>query len=165
MKKLAFGAAGFLALCMFLACSSSDSGGSTSSSSTSSTSGGVDGGTDGSSGGSDAAKDVVLDPGPGVKECKGTYVDRSDTGATRTIQWDLDVRTRPEHCMQVKVGQKVKWNGDFTQHPLEGQGAEPDNPIHADIGDIGEITFSKAGTFGYGCGFHEQMTGAIKVVP
>jgi len=129
--------------------SSSSSGGSSSS----------------SSGGSDAGADVVLDIGPGVKSCAGTFVDRTDAAATRTIAWDADVASKPEHCMMVKVGQKVKWNGDFTVHPLEANGAEPQNPIHADIGDTGEITFTAAGTFGYICGFHAAELGAIKVVP
>lgn len=160
----ALGAVGIFAACSSSESTSSSSGGSSSGDGGgSSSSGGSSSGDAG--GGSDAGRDVVLDIGPGVKSCNGTYVDRTDPGAARTIQWDQDVMTRPERCMMIKVGQKVKWNGDFTVHSLEANGAEADNPIHADIGDVGEITFTRAATFGYTCAFHGTEVGAIKVVP
>ncbi len=153
-----------------VACSSDSSSSSSSTGGTPTGDGGASSSSSGgssssSSGGSDAGADVVLDIGPGVKSCAGTFVDRTDAAATRTIAWDADVASKPEHCMTIKVGQKVKWNGDFTTHPLEANGAEAQNPIHADIGDTGEITFNAAGTFGYICGFHAAELGAIKVVP
>ena len=100
-----------------------------------------------------------------------TFEDLSATDAPRAIKWDFDVSTSPLRCMQIKVGQKVRWTADganvtadFVTHPLDAQGGDTPNPI-ADVDEAsGEVTFPTAGIFGFACGIHPAMTGAIKVV-
>jgi plastocyanin len=144
-----------------LACSSSSATGDGSSGS-SGTSGGTGdgGGSDGSAadaGGDDAAPVVI-------NSCN-TFVDRSAAGASRTITWDFAVSTAPERCMTVKAGQKVTFTGSFSTHPLlSGDGDKP-NPIATLDIATGEVTYPKAGIFGFICGNHPSMIGAIKVIP
>jgi plastocyanin len=65
--------------------------------------------------------------------------------------------------MQVRVGQQVLWNGSFGTHPLDAEDGDAPNPIasHTD----GRVVFATPGTFGYVCGIHPQMRGAVRVVP
>ena len=152
-------------LAFIAACSSSSGGGSSGTSDgggSSGTSGasGASGtsGTSGTSGvdsGGDSAAKVVND-------CN-TFVDRSASAASRTITWDFPVSTSPERCMTIKKGQDVIFNGDFTLHPLVTSGGDQPNPI-AGFDATGKVSFAKAGTFGFVCGNHPGMTGAIKVL-
>jgi plastocyanin len=106
-----------------------------------------------------------------VNECT-TFEDLSSVDMPRSLQWDLDVGTRKERCMQIRAGQKVRFSADggqtpadFSMHPLLAQGGDTPNPI-ADVDTTtGEVTFPAPGIFGFACGIHATMTGAIKVAP
>lgn len=130
-------------------------------------------GSDGSSGSSgaldsgasdSATADAGGDAGAVVINACTMFVDRSAAGASRTITWDFAVSTAPERCMTIKVGQKVTWAGVFATHPLlAGDGDKP-NPVATVDQATGEGTFPKAGVYGFICGNHPSMIGAIKVI-
>jgi plastocyanin len=96
-----------------------------------------------------------------VNDCK-TFTDRSAPSASRTLTWDFSISSAPERCMIVAVGQSVDFNGDFSVHPLTASGGDSPNPI-ANADAKGNVTFTAAGTFGFACGVHPSMIGAIKV--
>lgn len=96
-----------------------------------------------------------------VNDCK-TFVDRSEASASRAVAWGFPVATAPERCMTIKKGQDVTFTGDFTAHPLNASGGGTPNPFST--ADGGKVTFTAAGTFGFVCGIHPSMTGAIKVI-
>ena len=123
---------------------------------------------DSGGGGPDAIGADTLAP---INGCS-TFTDRSNAADTRSITWDLSVASTPNHCMLVKVGQSVTWLGNFTSHPLGPLGGATPNPITgsgATTNDAGQssatIAFPSAGDYGYVCGIHASMTGAIRVVP
>ena len=122
----------------------------------------IDGGPADSAASDSAVTDSgEVDAGPPVNGCT-TFVDRS--AATRTLAWDTSVASLPEHCMLIHVGQDVTWLGNLTFHPLGPQGGDLPSPVTAVAsGDVATVTFPKAGTYGYVCGVHASMTGAIKV--
>lgn len=66
--------------------------------------------------------------------------------------------------MKIKVGQKVKWVGNFGTHPVGANGGDKPNPISTFDETSGEVTFTAAGTFGFQCQVHASMKGAIQVV-
>ena len=76
----------------------------------------------------------------------------------------------PERCMKIKVGQTVTWSdgasgpADFVSHPLGANGGDTPNPVPNVDKATGNVTFTKAGTFGYLCTNHPAMIGAIQVV-
>jgi plastocyanin len=116
-----------------------------------------------SSGGQDSG------PSPGVGLCT-TFVDRSADSADRRVPWDITVKTKEARCMTIKAGQKVTWStpdlsgvADFATHPLEVTDGDTPSPIATYDKKTGEVTFPKAGTFGFGCGIHGSMDGAIQV--
>ena len=95
----------------------------------------------------------------------GAYIDMTGASAPRAITWDLSVGTL---CWKVKVGHTVTWNGDLATHPLTASGGDAaGNPIPArkDSGTSHAQVFGGAGTFGFKCGVHATMKGAIRVVP
>ena len=98
-----------------------------------------------------------------VNGCK-SFVDKSDAAASRTLTWDFPIATAAERCTTVKVGQSVTFSGTFTTHPLRASGGDTPNPITGAEAAAGVATFTKAGTFGFLCGTHPAMTGAIKVI-
>lgn len=99
-----------------------------------------------------------------VQECPPDgYVDRTATSADREITWGFSIQSDPERCMRVRVGQSVTFIGSFGAHPLDPEGGDLPSPIAAHTD--GRVTFTTAGTFGYVCGFHPQMKGAVHVVP
>ncbi|MBF5066255.1 hypothetical protein G6O45_23770, partial [Salmonella enterica subsp. enterica serovar Istanbul] len=61
--------------------------------------------------------------------------------------------------------QKVTFAGSFSSHPLLASDGDKPNPITSVDTATGDVTFPKAGTFGYVCGNHPSMIGAIKVLP
>ena len=139
-------------------CSSSSGG---SSSGTPAEAGGSETGVDGG-GGTDTS--TAADTGSVVvNDCK-TFVDRTATGASRTLTWDFPISTAPERCMIVKKNQAVTWAGDFTTHPLTASGGDTPNPIANYDMATGKVTFTKAGNFGFMCGNHPSMTGDIQVI-
>lgn len=121
--------------------------------------GGGKGDGGGGGGGGDAGADGAAAP---VNSCT-TFEDRTAGGASRTLTWDFAIGTAPERCITIKKGQDVTFSGDFTMHPLESSGGDTPNPIGGHDAN-GKVSFTAAGTFGFICGFHPAMTGAIKVV-
>lgn len=151
------------------ACSSDDTGGTSGGTSPEAAPGNEGGATE--AGGKDSSSPGV-DAGGGedaapveVNSCK-SFVDRSADSASRTITWDFPVATAPERCMTVKKGQEVTFMGDFSTHPLISSGGDTPNPVAAVdiVGATGKVTLAKAGLFGWVCGNHPAMTGAIKVI-
>lgn len=75
------------------------------------------------------------------------------------------------HCVKIKVGQKVNFNGAFSKHPLASFGGTTPSPIPAltdtdQPSDNLQITFTAAGDYGYHCAQHPSMMfGAVRVVP
>ena len=139
------------------ACSSDDKGGSSGTvaeGGPNETGTGSDGGTD-SGGGADAAVTVIND-------CKN-FVDRTAAGAMRTIAWSGPPLSVPERCMTIKKGQDVTWNGSLSSHPLAPKDGDVPNPVIG-VDANGKVTFPNAGLFGYECGIHPGMIGAIKVI-
>ena len=131
--------------------SSSSSSGSTSSSSGNATSSSSSSGSTSSSGG----------PAP-LNGCT-TYVDHT-ADTTVTITWTNPV-SDPDKCSTIKVGTKVVWDGNTSEHPLASHGgmALPQAPTNGGPSD--EETFTEAGLYGYTCTVHSNMVGAINVVP
>lgn len=116
---------------------------------------------------SDAPRDVAADTGPVENGCT-TFVDRTSDSASRKIQWDLAVTSAPEHCMRVRAGQTVTWIdgtavADFNLHPIVvyvsggGSGAPGVDTT------TGTATFATPGLYGFACGVHPTMRGAILV--
>jgi plastocyanin len=69
-------------------------------------------------------------------------------------------------CAHIKVGQTITWSGAFASHPLEPIGGDTPNPITATaVGTDKSFAFPNAGTFGFGCGVHASMRGAVLVTP
>jgi plastocyanin len=95
-----------------------------------------------------------------------SFVDHT-ADAEVTLTWGFSITSQADHCSKIKVGSKVKWVGNFTTHPLLANGGDSGNPITSSGAAAGaaEITFPAAGKFGYICGVHTSMTGAIEVTP
>jgi hypothetical protein len=89
-----------------------------------------------------------------------SFVDHT-ADAEVSLTWDFSITSQADHCSKIKANSKVKWTGNFTTHPLAGDG-----PIGTPNGSSGsaEVTFPAAGTFAYHCNVHSQMVGAIQVV-
>ena len=101
-----------------------------------------------------------------VQGCAETaYVDRRAPVADRALDWILSIASEPERCMTITVGQSVVWTGNFSVHPLDPQGGDTPNPITGTGPDEVSVLFTAPGTFGYVCGVHPSMKGAIRVVP
>jgi plastocyanin len=80
------------------------------------------------------------------------------------------------HCIKVKVGDVVTFEGKFSFHPLTSFGGDKPSPIPQQtmidppVGVSGmpelAVTMTTAGNFGFRCAFHPlQMFGAAHVVP
>lgn len=139
--------------------SASDSGGGDSSSSNDS-----GGGTDAADGGADAAD---ADAGPAIVNNCTTFEDHTAAGDARAIAFGgANGLAYVPSCMEIKAGQIVTWNGDFSLHPLAAFNGDANSPIQStSTGTTVQFTFANAGTFGFHCQVHAQMIGAVKVVP
>ncbi len=123
-------------------------------------------------GGTTTPTEAGADAGPQrtVNSCR-TYLDRTAETASRSLLWDFAIATAEERCIRVKAGQSVIFGdgasgpADFATHPLVAEGGDEPNPIGRYDEATGKVTFAEAGTFGYACGNHPAMTGAILVVP
>ncbi len=162
LALLAVVAAALASVASVGACASSSGGGSSSGTTDGGSSGTTDSGSSGSSG-ADSGGDSGGDAATVVVNDCNVFVDRSATGASRTITWDFPVSTAPERCMTIKKNQAVVFNGDFGTHPLDASGGDKPNPF-ASPDAPGKVTFAKAGLFGFQCAVHPSMTGAIKVI-
>jgi plastocyanin len=105
----------------------------------------------------------------GLNGCT-TFEDHTADTDARSITWNLSVMDSPAHCMKIKVGQTVVWNGVPSAHPLKTFNGDAANPIASVVADAAANTqtvkFSAAGSFGYECAIHTtSMMGAILVAP
>jgi hypothetical protein len=96
-----------------------------------------------------------------------------ETADDRTGENLIDLEWRLTHaiCMIVRVGTTVRWNGNFSAHPLAG-GVTPvvdaSSPVTtASInGSVASVTFNDPGDYPYFCTVHLlNMAGVIYVVP
>ena len=79
------------------------------------------------------------------------------------------------HCIKVKVGDVVTFEGMFSFHPLTHFGGDVPSPIpnqmtNPPVGASGmpelAVTMTPAGNYGFRCAFHPLgMFGAVQVVP
>ena len=84
-------------------------------------------------------------PVPTVDEClEANYVDRTGEAADRTLDWTYGFGGSPERCLKIRVGQRVRWVGNFADHPLDPNQGDLPNPIAA-RGDSEFVTFDRAG--------------------
>jgi plastocyanin len=122
------------------------------------------------------APDAMTDAPPGatLNDCTAMGAqDRTELADQREITF-ASFAYLPK-CMRIKVGQSVRWTGDFVEHPLRPgaivggvRTAQAGNPITATSGGAEvRITFTTAGAYGYYCDLHwaSGMRGAIYVVP
>lgn len=95
------------------------------------------------------------------------FVDGRASAELRTIPWGYSLGHYPSRCLLVQLGQAVMWQGAFGSHPIQPAGGTMPSPI---IGDTlseqtsYQVTFDALGTYGYDCGLHPSMRGAIRVV-
>ncbi|MBK06567.1 MAG: hypothetical protein CL920_29465 [Deltaproteobacteria bacterium] len=74
-------------------------------------------------------------------------------------------------CIKIKVGQTVKFDGNFSGHPLKTQCQEASDMTDTSTGTTKNFTFTKPGYYNYYCQFHSNgttgsgMAGNIWVVP
>jgi plastocyanin len=98
-----------------------------------------------------------------------SFMDATGGLDQRTLIWGPASLFDPlKKCIKVKVGQTVRWAGDFTAHPLvQDEGTTPTPIAGKSGGGVGsyDVEFTAVGTFGYLCTEHGSMTGAIYVVP
>lgn len=151
-------------LCAVVACAGCSSEAESPSSTSS------DGGTPATDGGGveDAGAPTTEPAAKPINGCSIGFQDQTAASAPRVLNWDLPVANSPARCMKVKVGQSVKWQGLFSFHPIspkDGDTPNPITPFSASSPDSYSVTFPSAGTFGFVCDAHANMTGAIYVVP
>lgn len=118
-----------------------------------------------------ATPDGGVNPGPGTNGCT-TFVDRTAEDARRVIRWSTLLPTTAERCLKIRKGQAVTFSrekedagADFRMHPLMASGGDSPTPIPSGlVAATGQIEFPDAGTFGFACAKHPNVTGAILVV-
>jgi plastocyanin len=106
-----------------------------------------------------------------------SFVDRSASGAARTITFGGAMFVFDPKCMTITAGQTVTFTGNFSFHPLTPginptpgglTAGTPGNPIPAtSSGNTVSVSFPRAGTFPYFCALHlsNGMAGVIVVKP
>lgn len=102
-----------------------------------------------------------------------TYKDMTETGAS-SIPWDESIASSDLRCIKIKVNQTVGFTGSLTTHPMKASGGAAPNPFDQAIANVSNpgaadeqtnVAFAAPGTFGFICGVHPSMTGAVLVVP
>ena len=99
-----------------------------------------------------------------VNGCEeGDYVDQSSGGDARTINFGFTVSPA---CMKIKKGQTVTFSSDFLLHTLVAFNGDSPNPVsNASGSDTSKtVLFDSVGTFGFKCGVHASMLGAVRVI-
>ena len=90
------------------------------------------------------------------------------------IKWDENIATSEDRCVKLSVEQPMSWVGNFTTHPMKAAGGATPNPfdlVKDNVSNGGSeqessaVSFQTPGTYGYICGVHPSMTGAVLVVP
>jgi plastocyanin len=97
-----------------------------------------------------------------VNSCQmADYMDFT-TGAAPTIMFPTTATpaTPTPRCVKIKTGTTVTWTGNFSAHPLAASGGDVPNPIMSGP----TATFANAGVYGFHCGIHATMTGAVWVI-
>ena len=122
-----------------------------------------DAGGDGGGGGDSSTVDSGGDAGAVVVNSCKTFTDKTAAGAARSITWSFPL-SNDDRCWTIKKGQTVTFSGDFSQHPLLVQDGTKPSPITNYDMTTGKVVFGAVGTYGFVCGNHPQMTGAIQVV-
>lgn len=106
------------------------------------------------------------EPAPTVNGCV-IFVDGTHPLAERVIPWDFSLGFAPGRCLSISVGQSVTWSGPLGTHPLQAAGGTTPSPILADYppdATSHSIAFPVPGLYGYVCGNHSTMQGAIRVL-
>lgn len=88
----------------------------------------------------------------------------SAIAAAKTLHVSIkDVAFAPAE-ISAKVGDRITWqNADIVPHTATSEEAGFDVEIAP--GQTGEAVLKRAGTFGYVCRYHPNMTGRITVTP
>lgn len=100
-----------------------------------------------------------------VNGCE-SFLDASDASAPRTIDWGVTIASNPARCLHVALGQTVTWFGSFDSHPIQPNAGTQPTPITGDVASGATeygVTFPAPGVYGYECGLHATMRGAIEV--
>jgi plastocyanin len=95
-----------------------------------------------------------------------SFVDETDVNALRTIDWSVTVASNPARCQRILPGQTVTWRGSLDSHPIQPSGGTHPTPITGDTPSGAtsyQVTFPDIGVYGYECGLHAGMRGAIEV--
>lgn len=94
------------------------------------------------------------------------FVVRTDGDADREVAWGFVITTSDERCMTVAVGQSVVYEGSFAGHPLGPSDGDTPNPFAHFVQTTtrATVTFPAVGTYGFECGNHATMRGAVRVV-
>jgi plastocyanin len=102
-----------------------------------------------------------------VNRCT-TFADGTLSEEARVIAWTYRVASSQSRCLRVLVGQSVTWEGTLGAHSVQATGGgDAPNPILGDYSPEAtsySVTFPNPGVFGYECGSHSAMRGAIEVV-
>lgn len=102
-----------------------------------------------------------------------TFKDMTQAGSY-AIPWDPSIATSDLRCVKIKAKQTVAYKGDFTAHPMKAADGTAPNPFDALADAISNpgtpeeqanFEFTTPGTYGFVCGIHATMTGAVLVVP
>lgn len=119
------------------------------------------------------AEDAPPDASELVNGCSPAMaVDRTDPGASRTIQISDDFFT--PRCLRIAVGQDVTWSGDLSDHPLAPGilranmvETQPGSPIpRVSSGFTAMASFPSAGAWAFYCPLHPpEMAGVVYVGP
>ncbi len=128
---------------------------------------------------SDAASAADGSPTSPVR-CTQAELDAADFTIRGNVSVSFSESDLPKqytlHCVKIKVGMPVHFEGNFVAHPLEAAGGDTPSPIPAltqvntggprpSLGYL-DVTFTRPGTFGYRCKTHPTaMFGAVQVVP
>lgn len=133
-----------------------------------------EGGDDPARGSEDAGADAAEIPE--LNGCSARdYEDHSAAGAERVIAIAQMGLTYTPKCMIVAVGQRVRWAGNLSAHPLapghpdDESAGSADSPIEPKgSGSVAEFAFEATGTFPYHCTLHafgagQGMAGVVHV--
>lgn len=126
--------------------------------------------------GSAAESGSAAQPGLTLNGCSSEdYADRTADTAERVIAIAAMGLTYTPRCTTIRPGQRVRWEGSLTAHPLapgnprDSNAGSPNNPIApTSSGREVEFEFPSEGSYPYHCTLHafgagEGMAGVIRV--
>jgi plastocyanin len=109
---------------------------------------------------------------PALNGCT-TYKDMTKEGAYSVV-WNESIASSDMRCIKIFAENNVSYTGNLTTHPMKAAGGDAPNPFDKAIDNISNpgseqeataIEFSKPGVYGFVCGVHPTMTGAVLVLP